>query len=262
MSPVEVAHDVRGDPHAPPLVLAGSLGTTRAMWQPQIEALSAHARVIAYDHRGHGDSPVPPGPYTVADLGGDVVALLDRLDIASAHVCGLSIGGLVALWLARHHPERIDRLVACATAPAFPPPEPWHERAATVRAHGVEAVADGVLARWFTDAFAEAHPDTVAALRAGLTATPAEGYAGCCEALAEADLSGELGGVTAPTLAVAGGRDPATPPQRLTEIASGVADGRLAVIDDAAHLVNLHEPERVTGLILDHLDVRPWREAP
>lgn len=254
MRPVDVAHDTHGDPDAPPVVLASSLGTTRAMWDPQIGALSQRLRVVAYDHRGHGSSPVPPGPYTVADLGSDVVALLDRLGLDRAHFCGLSIGGLVGLWLAAHHPDRVDRLVACCTAASFQPPEPWHERAATVRARGVQAVADGVMTRWLTPGCAQAHPDMVARLRAALEATPAEGYAGCCEALADADVRGALADVSAPTLAIAGAEDPATPPARLEEIVAGVVDGRLAVVGGAAHLANLHHPEQVSALILDHLD--------
>lgn len=253
MTTATVGYDDHGDPADPALVLSSSLGTTRAMWDPQLEALTARFRVIRYDHRGHGDSPAPPGPYTLADLGGDVVALLDRLDIGRAHVCGLSLGGLVGLWLAASHPERVDRLVACCTAPAFPA-ESWHERAATVRAHGTEVMADPTMERWFTPGFRQRQPDVVDRLRTMLLATRAEGYAGCCEALAGVDLTGALAGVTVPTLAIAGADDPATPPEQLERIADGVTDGRLAVVDDAAHLVNLEQPQRVTALIRDHLD--------
>lgn len=254
MTTATVSYDDHGDPANPALVLSSSLGTTRTMWDPQLEALAARFRVIRYDHRGHGDSPAPPGPYTLADLGGDVVALLDRLDIGRAHVCGLSLGGLVGLWLAVSHPERVDRLVVCCTAPAFPV-ESWHERAATVRAQGTEVMADPTMERWFTAGFRQRQPDVVERMRTTLLATRAEGYAGCCEALAGADLTDALGGITIPTLAIAGADDPATPPEQLERIAGGVADGRLAVVDGAAHLVNLEQPERVTALIRDHLDI-------
>lgn len=253
MTAVDIAFDEHGDPQSPVVVLSASLGTTRTMWDPQLEALSRRFRVVRYDRRGHGASPVPPGPYRLADLGADVVALLDRLGVDRAHFCGLSIGGLVGLWLAAHHPERLDRLVACCTAPAFPPPEQWHERAATVRARGTEALADAVVERWFTLGFAERHPDVVARMREELVATPAEGYAGCCEALADADLTDALAGIAAPTLALAGAEDPATSPEALQRIADGVKDGSLTVVDDAAHLANIQQPERVTQLISDHL---------
>lgn len=253
MTTTAVAYDDHGDPANPAVVLSSSLGTSRAMWDPQLAALTHHFRVIRYDHRGHGDSPAPPGPYRLADLGGDVVALLDRLGIGHAHVCGLSLGGLVGLWLAATHPDRVDRLVACCTAPAFPS-DPWHERAATVRAHGTEVVADASLARWFTTGFRKHHPDVVERMRTALLATRTEGYAGCCEALAGADLTGALPGIAAPTLAIAGADDPATPPEPLERIAGGVADGHLAVVDDAAHLANIEQPERVSALIRDHLD--------
>lgn len=252
MTTATVAYDDHGDPGNPALVLSSSLGTTRAMWDPQLEALTPHFRVIRYDHRGHGDSPTPPGPYTLADLGGDVVGLLDRLGIDRAHVCGLSLGGLVGLWLAATHPDRVDRLVVCCTAPAFPV-ESWHERAATVRAHGTDVLADMTLERWFTAGFRERHPDVVDRMVAMLLATRAEGYAGCCEALAGADLTDALADIIVPTLAIAGADDPATPPEQLERIAGGVANGHLTVVDDAAHLVNVQQPERVSALIRDHL---------
>lgn len=252
MTTTIVAYDDHGDPDKPALVLSSSLGTPRAMWDPQLEALTAHFRVIRYDHRGHGDSPTPPGPYTLADLGGDVVALLDRLDIGRAHVCGLSLGGLVGLWLAASRPERVERLVACCTAAAFPA-ESWHDRAATVRTHGTKVMADQTMERWFTPGFRQRRPDVVDRMRTLLLATRTEGYAGCCEALAGADLTDALADITVPTLAIAGADDPATPPEQLERIAGGVADGRLIVVDDAAHLVNLEQPERVTALIRDHL---------
>lgn len=253
MTTATVAYDDHGDPANPAVVLSSSLGTTREMWEPQLEALTPRFRVIRYDHRGHGDSPAPPGPYTLADLGGDLVALLDHLGIGRAHVCGLSLGGIVGLWLAAAHPDRVDRLVACCTAPAFPA-DSWHERAATVRVHGTQAVAPASLERWLTASFRERQPDTVERLRVALLATRAEGYAGCCEALAGADLTDALPGITAPTLAIAGAEDPATPPDQLKRIADGVADASLAVVDDAAHLVNVEQPERVSALIRDHLD--------
>src|SRR5215831_17303570 len=136
------------------------------MWDPQVEALTRHFRVLRYDRRGHGSSAVQPGPYTIAQLARDVIELLDTLRLDRVSYCGLSIGGMDAMWNAASSPERIDRLVLCSTSPHMPPRELWDERAATVREHGTEAVADGTMERWFSDEFRFRRPDAVAAVRA------------------------------------------------------------------------------------------------
>jgi 3-oxoadipate enol-lactonase len=248
----DVHWEAAGPAGAPVLVLAGSIGSTLAMWEPNLPALSERLRVVRYDHRGHGGSPVPPGPYALDDLGGDVVALLDRLGIERAFFCGLSLGGMVGMWLAAHAAERIERLVVCCTSSALPP-EGWRERAATVRAHGMEAIADAVLARWFTPAFAAREPGTVARMRTMIASTPPEGYAECCGAIERMDLSSDLGGISAPTLVIAGRDDPATPPEHGRRIAEAVAGARLEVVPEAAHLASYEQAETVTRLVLDHL---------
>jgi 3-oxoadipate enol-lactonase len=243
------------DGGAPVLVLSSSLGTTLELWQPQIAALARHFRVVRYDLRGHGRSPAPPGPYAIADLGGDLIALLDRLRVARAHLAGLSLGGMASLWAAAHHPERVDRLIVCCASARLGPAEAWVERAATVTAHGMDAVADAVVDRWFTAAFKERQPGRVAAMRAMLAATPAAGYAACCGAIARMDLGPDLGAIRAPTLAIAGADDPATPPEHLLRIAAGVAHGRAVVVPRAAHLANVEQPRMITALMLAHLGV-------
>jgi 3-oxoadipate enol-lactonase len=250
---VEVPYDLSGPAAAPVLVLSNSIGSSRALWEPQAGPLGERFRLLRYEHRGHVGAPVPPGDYLLDDLGADALALLDRLELERVHWCGLSLGGAVGLWLALHAPERLDRLVLCCTSPWFGPPETWAKRAATVRAQGMGAIADGVLERWLTPAFAAAHADVVARLRAMLLATPAEGYAGCCRALGAADLEEELGAVRAPTLVISGADDPATPPDHGERIAARVPGARLAVVPDAAHLANVAQPEAVTDLILGHL---------
>src|SRR5205085_944703 len=189
-------------------------------WEPQVPALGRTHRVVRYDMRGHGGSPVPPSPYTIADLGGDVVALLDRLGIERASLVGVSLGGMVSMWLAANRPERIDRLVLCSTAPYLGPPEAWAERAALVLDEGAEAVADAVVARWFSAEYAAAHPDVVGAVRADLAATPAEGYAACCGALEHMDLRADLARIAAPTLVIVGADDPVTTPALMRPIAA------------------------------------------
>ncbi len=253
--PVALHHEVRGAPDGPALLLAGSLGTTLAMWEPQLESLGAVARLVRIDHRGHGGSPVPDGPYQIADLGGDVLALLDRLGLDRVSFCGLSIGGMVGQWLAINAPDRIDRLILICTAAHVPGGEGFTERANIVRAAGgPDVVADTVIARWFTPAFAAAEPELVAAYRAMIASTPAEGYAGCAEAVGSHDLRRGLGRVRARTLVISGAQDASLPPALGRAIADAVAGARFELLDPAAHLANVERADAVNELIADHLE--------
>lgn len=255
MAACDVHHVAEGPDDAPVLVLGPSLGTTSAMWDPQVPALAGRLRVVRYDTRGHGASPVPPGPYEIADLGADVLALLDRLGVERASFCGLSIGGMTGMWLAAHAPERIDRLVLCCTSAHMGPPEMWAQRAATVlETGGTAAIAGPVVERWLTPAFARRHPEIAAHLRAMLESSPPEGYAACCGAIERMDLRADLAAITAPTVVVAGRDDTATPLEHAETITAGIAGARLAVIADAAHVANVEQPEAVTRQILDHVD--------
>jgi len=247
---------VEGPPGAPAIVFLGSLGSDLAMWEPQAEALRGEFRVVRLDTRGHGASPAPPGPYSVAGLGGDVLATLDSLGIERASLCGVSLGGSLAIWLAANAPERVERLVVCFSSAYYGGREAWLERAAVVRAEGTDAVADAVLSRWFTPALAARDPEFVARMRAMIATTPAEGYASCCEALAELDLRDELARIEAPTLVISGSEDPATPAEHGERIAAGVPASRFVLVSGAAHLGNLERPDVVTGLIREHLNQR------
>lgn len=251
--PVDLGFEAAGDPADPTVVLLGSLGSDLSMWDAQVPRLAERFHVVRVDLRGHGRSPVPPGPYTVPELAGDVTRLLDRLGRPHAHLVGLSLGGMVAMWLAAYEPARVDRLALLATSARLGSPEDWRERAATVRAGGTEAVADAVLARWLTPAFAAASPEVAARLRAMLVATPDEGYAGCCEAIGAMDLRGDLDNVVARTLVIAGADDPATPPTHAEDIATRVAHAHVAVLQPAAHLLNVEQGDEVTRLIVEHL---------
>jgi 3-oxoadipate enol-lactonase len=254
MSACELNHTLDGIGGAPAVLLGGSLGTKLAMWQPQLPVLSARFRVIRYDHRGHGGSPILPGPYTIDELGSDVLAMLDRLELERVSYCGLSLGGMIGMWLAINAPARIERLVLICTAAYLPPAEGWTQRAATVREAGSpEAVADAVIARWFTEPFVRERPDVVARHRAMIADTSAEGYAGCCEAIAIMDLRPGLGGIVAPTLVIAGQQDPATPPEHARAIAAGIPGAMLQILDPAAHLSSVERSADVTPLIVDHL---------
>ena len=243
-------HRLDGQESAPPLLLCNSLGTTLEMWDPQVPALATRFRLVRYDRRGHGRSAVPPGPYSIDDLGRDAVGLLDELEIERASFCGMSIGGVVGMWLASEAPERVDRLVLCCTAPSFPPREQWLDRAATVRASGVAAVAEAALDRWFTPSAPDSLRQTFRAMLAG---TPAEGYAGCCEALAEADLGDRLAAIEAPTLVVTGPRIRSHRRTPAPELAASIPGARHVTIAGAAHIASAEQPSVFTQHVLAHL---------
>ncbi len=246
-------HEITGPAGAPVVVLASSIGTTAALWDPQVGGLADQFRVLRYDHRGHGRSEVPPGPYAIAELGADVVALLDQLDLERVSFCGLSLGGMVGMWLATHAPERIDRLALACTAPQLGPPEMWADRAATVRAEGTAALVEPVLQRWFTADFVERHPVTVERVAAMLRATPAEGYAACCDAIRVMDQRADLPSITAPTLVLAGADDPSTPPAVAQSISAAIPGSTLVVLPGAAHLANIAQPELFGAALRAHL---------
>ena len=250
---VDVHHRLDGPEDAPVLVLSNSLGTANRMWDENLPGLVERFRVLRYDTRGHGESPAPPGPYTVEELAGDALALLDSLGIERVLWAGVSLGGMTGLWLAANAPECIERLAACCTAAHLPPAEMWADRAATARGEGMGTLTVAALERWFSPAYTESAPEVIERFRADLLATPPEGYASCCEAIGRHDLRDKLGAITAPTLVVAGGDDPATPPDKAEEIAAGVPDARLEVLPGARHLANVERADEVTGMLLDHL---------
>jgi 3-oxoadipate enol-lactonase len=251
---VNLNHRFDGPEDAPVLVLSNSLGSSVEMWEPVLSAFAERFRVLRSDQRGHGASPVPPGPYTIDDFGRDALELLDRLDLERLSFCGLSLGGAVGMWLGANAPERLDGLALCCTAARFGTPELWAERSAAVRDAGsVEPLADAVLERWLTPRFRAERPDDAARVRAMLVATPAEGYAAACDALADCDLRGSLGSIRTPTLVLAGADDPATPPTQGEEIAAAIPDARLVVVPDAAHFAQLEQPDAFAGAVLEHL---------
>jgi 3-oxoadipate enol-lactonase len=248
-----VNHTLEGPEDAPVLVLSNSLGSTLEMWNDQASVLRERFRLVRYDQRGHGGSPVPSGPYKIEDLGLDLLALMDRLGIERVSFCGLSIGGLVGMWLASEDPDRVERLVLCCTAARFDP-DMYDARARKVRAEGVGSIADTVLERWFTPEFRASRPETIESAGSMLRSTPAEGYAGCCEVLRDTDVRDRLGEIRAPTLVIAGAEDPAATVEQAEEIRDSIPGARLTVVENAAHLANIEQPEAVTREILDHLE--------
>lgn len=246
-----IAYTLEGPEDAPVVVLSNSLGTTMDMWQPQAQALARRFRVLRYDTRGHGSSGLHDGTsaYTLDDLGGDVLRLLDGLGIEQADFCGISMGGITALWLAVHAPGRLRKLVVANSAACIGTSSGWRERAAQVRAHGMDGVADGAAGRWFTPDFRAAAPEAVRTLVDGLRATPPGGYAACCEALAEADLRPSIAAIRAPTLLIAGSHDPVTTVADAHEMRESIPHSQIATLD-ASHLSNIEAEAEFTRQLL------------
>ncbi len=244
-------YEISGPSDAPVLLMGGSLGTTLKMWDGQLP-LAERVRLVRHDHRGHGGSPSPPGPYSIDDLGRDVLELMDSLGIASASYCGLSIGGMVGMWLGANAPERIERLILICTSAYMPPASMWQERVETVRSAGsVEPLADAVVERWLTPGYAASHPEVRAKLRGMLVASDPEGYAGCCGAIGRMDLRGELGRISVPTLVISGSDDLATPVEHQRLIAQGIPGARHEIVGPAAHVAAVEQAGRVNDLILE-----------
>jgi 3-oxoadipate enol-lactonase len=242
-----IHHETIGD--GPPVLMGSSLGTSLHMWDEQLP-LAERFRLIRYDHRGHGQSAAPPGPYEIADLAGDVL----ELGAGRTHYVGLSIGAMIGMWLAANAPERIDRLVLICTSAQLGPPSMWQDRAAKVLAAGsAEPVADAVVDRWLTPAFAAEHPDARAKLRAMLTAADPAGYAACCGAIERMDLRAELGRITAPTLVISGADDLATPVEHQRLIAEAIPGARHEILSPAAHVAAVEQAGAVNRLIEEHL---------
>lgn len=235
-----IAFDYRPVEGRPVLLLSPSLGTAMALFEPQLEAFEGRYAILRYDPRGHGASGVAPGGYSMDRLGRDVIGLLDHLGIARAHFLGVSLGGMVGQWLGYRAPERLLRLVLANTSAYMGPPDGWAGRIAAVAMQGMDAVADGVIERWFTPDFRRDHPARVDHARAMLLATDPQGYAACSAAIRDMDLRPTAGLVAVPTLVVAGLRDPATPPEQAQFLADAIPDARLAEFD-AAHLANLEQ---------------------
>ena len=251
-APVALHHVDEGPRDAPVLVLSGSLGSTLEMWRPQVAPLTRHFRVIRIDHRGHGGSPVPPGPYRIADMAADVLALLDELGLGRVAWCGLSMGGMIGMYLGSEAPERLTGLTLCCTSAHFPDTTVWKERIAAVSSGGTAAIAESVVSRWFTPGWAAAHPDSVAEAVGWVAGTPDEGYLASCQALEVWDHRDRLGAIAVPTLVVAGAEDPSTPVEpHARTIADGIPGARLEVLD-AAHLATIERADEATALIAEH----------
>jgi 3-oxoadipate enol-lactonase len=258
MSDVALVASLEGPEDAPVLILANPIGTTRAIWDGPARVLGRTFRLLRFELRGHGEpgarSPAPPGGYSLAELGTDVLGLMRSHDVTSAAYCGISLGGMIGLWLAAHAPERISALAVCCTAIVpMPDRQAWLDRVALVRAGGMAAISAAIPPRWFPPGFIAREPAAVAYVMDMLNRTDPAGYAGCGEAIAGMDLRPALAAIKAPTLVIAGSEDTAAPPWQAAQTASGIADSRLRVIRGASHLAPYQTPGPVTAAILAHL---------
>lgn len=258
MNEVEVgnarlAYRVDGPPNAPALVFSNSLGLDWDMWQPQVNALGKQFSLLRYDSRGHGRSTVSPGPYTIETLGRDLVAILDHAGVESACVVGLSLGGVVAQWLAANHPERLERVVLANTGSRIGTAASWEDRIARVRAGGMQSIREMVVGRFLSVPFRQRRPDIEEQISAMLVATNPEGYIATCEALLEADMRAGMSEIRAPTLILAGALDESTPPALSEELHSAISSSELVTIPESAHLSNVEAAEVFNANVLRFL---------
>ncbi|HWJ74113.1 MAG TPA: 3-oxoadipate enol-lactonase [Kaistia sp.] len=250
---IELYVEADPDNGKPPLLFLNALGADHTMWDGQMPRFREHFRVVRFDDRGHGQSEPPETPYTIDRLGRDARGVLEALGIDVAHVVGLSKGGMTAAWLGINAAEHVEKLVIISSSPHLAPREVWEGRAQTARNEGVEALVDAVVGRWFTEAFRTRHPEVCARIRAMILTASDEGYAACCEALAEMDLRDDLELIPVPTLAICGDSDAATPIAKTREWVSSIEGARLEVIGKAAHLVNVEQSAAFDDLVLDFL---------
>ena len=237
----QINYQTFGDATKPALIFSNSLGTNFKMWQAQIDFFQQDFFVICYDTLGHGASSAPQGPYSIDQLGQDVVNLLDHLNVEKATFCGISMGGLTGQWLAIHRPERFNQVVVCNTAAKIGQEQAWNDRAALVREQGLQPIASTAASRWFTEPFIQSNATVVNNLQNDLAAGSAEGYASCCEALAKADVREQLKDITVPVLVVAGQQDPVTTVVDGQFMVERIANSQLFEIN-ASHISNVELP--------------------
>ena len=254
MSPVAL-HCIDSGGSGEPVVLAHAIGCDQRMWDDLAGRLAPRWRVLRFDARGHGASPVAPRPYSLDALAADALALLDRLGIAKAHWVGLSMGGMIGQAFALAHGDRLGRLVLANTTSSYGPEgrAMWHSRAKLVAEGGLTAIAHMVEARYFSSEFRNEHPGVVATVMERFLQTPVEGYLGCCDAIAELDFSADLARIRNRTLVIAGGGDLGTPPAMSEEIAAKIPGARMVVLPGAAHLSAAEKPLDFAALVRDFL---------
>ncbi|MDB5999834.1 MAG: 3-oxoadipate enol-lactonase [Rhizobacter sp.] len=244
-----IAYRFDGAADAPVLMLANSLAADMRMWDANVAGLARTHRVLRYDMRGHGGSSTPPGHYTPAMLADDAVALMDALRIERVHFVGLSLGGIVGQQLGARYPNRLLSLSLCDTMSQQAAPVAWGERIVAVKATGMQAVVDSTLERWLTPRFRQGHPEAVAGLREMILGTRSEGFVGCAAAVRDLAQTALLGQIRAPTLVLTGDADPVCTPLQAQALQAQIPGAVVAVIDEAAHLPNVEQPDPFNAAI-------------
>ena len=241
-----IHYALEGQSRAPILMFSKSLGADFSMWDPQAAEFQKKFRTLCYDTRGHGQSSPTPGTYSIELLGKDVLALLDSLHLDRVHFCGLSMGGMIGMWLGLNAPERLNHLVLCNTGAKIGTAESWKARIEAVQKRGMKSVAPGVIERWFTPAFRQKEPKTISRILKMLEATNPDGYVSCCAAVRDFDCRHQLGRILTPTLVIAGAHDPATPPADGRFLTQQIPGARFVELN-AAHLSNIEDQDRFTN---------------
>jgi len=249
---MQTAYDIQGGETLPVVALCHSLGTNRRLWDPQMGGLSRHYRVLRYDVRGHGESEVPPGTYTIESFASDFLSLLDGLEIERVYFCGVSLGGFVGQWLGANRPDRIRALVLANTAARSGTEQGWNDRIAQVCRDGLQSIAAASLARWFTADFMARDPETVDRVRQMLLATPVDGCAATCGAIRDMDLRPLATAIAAPTLVISGASDASTPPGEAAWLAARIPRAEHVTLP-AAHLANIEAADAFTETVLAFL---------
>ena len=239
---VRIHYDLAGPASAPVLVFSNSLGENFSMWDPQVAEFQKQFRVLRYDTRGHGQSSVTTGPYTIEQLARDVLALLDKLQLDRVHFCGLSMGGQTGMWLALNAPARLQKLVLCNTAAKIGTPEMWNPRIETVRKSGMKSISTAVLERWFSADYRAKSPAVVASTKLMLESANPDGYVANCAAVRDFDVRESIAAIRIPTLVIAGTHDAATTPADGRYLADRIAGARYAELN-AAHLSNIEDQD-------------------
>jgi 3-oxoadipate enol-lactonase len=243
---------VEGKTDGPALLFSNSLSSNLSMWDAQVEALKSEFRIVRYDSRGHGKSIATGAPYSISQLGKDALAILDSLKIEKAHFCGLSKGGMVGQWLLTHHRDRIGKAILANTAAQMAPGDLWNGRIRNVAQNGMAAIVDATIERWFTKAFVDSAPKTIAAVKKMILATPATGYCGCCAAIRDMDQRESIRGITNPVLLISGDQDPATTPEMMRILLQNIKLSTWVSLS-ASHISNIEQPEAFTTAIKEFL---------
>ncbi len=248
-------HELTGPTGAPVVALSHSLGSSSIMWEPQLAALESNYRVLRIDSRGHGDSEAPSGPYKLDALAAETAALLDALGLGPVHWVGLSMGGMIGQGLALNHGQSLASLILCDTMAVVPEADQpvWLERIATAQSHGMAALADATMERWFTAPFRDRQPATVDSIKAQFLATPLAGYLGCCEAVRRLNYLPRLAEIALPTVVLVGEFDPASAVGAADAMVERIPGAERVVIEDAAHLSNIEQAGRFNESLLDFL---------